>query len=382
MSRYRKVKGYYTLDNILEIDANYNIILGERSNGKSFAVKYHCIEDFFNKGLKFILLRRFDYETKGRKALAIKTYFDDVNIQDLKIADEYKQKYDCIQIYGSGIYMAHEEETETSFKVKRDIQIGSVVDLSTSMSIKSMVGNQYGNIIYEEFITKGRYLDNEPSLLQDFVSTIARRRKISVWLIGNTISRMCPYFNEWQLSHIPQQKQGTIDVYDMKTKDIDENGEPIDIIVKIAVELAQHATHSVSKMFFGTKSQAIITGAWETDEYPKLPYEYEKYDTIYAVTFCLDNMKYRCELVQSKVETDKHMLAYVVPCRRITTERIIQLDFDVSPMITDKFYEVTQGDKILKQLLKKHKIVYSDNLTGQEFQNILKKFVNYHLTTV
>ena len=34
---------YYNIENLLKQKAEYNILLGERSNGKSYAVKYMCL---------------------------------------------------------------------------------------------------------------------------------------------------------------------------------------------------------------------------------------------------------------------------------------------------------------------------------------------------
>lgn len=86
----------------------------------------------------------------------------------------------------------------------------------------------------------------------DIISTIARRDYVRVFLIGNTISRLCPYFEEWQLTHIKSQKQGTIELYRQFTNQYDEKtGEPI--VVTIAVEYCEN-TGNQSKMFL-VKSQ-------------------------------------------------------------------------------------------------------------------------------
>lgn len=34
---------YYSLKRILKENAEYNLLLGERSNGKSYATKEHCV---------------------------------------------------------------------------------------------------------------------------------------------------------------------------------------------------------------------------------------------------------------------------------------------------------------------------------------------------
>lgn len=369
------MEDFYCIDSLLEVDANYSLLIGERSNGKSYAVKYHCIEDFINNGQMFILLRRLSLEITGKGAFWAQSYFDDVDISKLNISKEEKKKYDTISVYGGGIYLAHfEEDKSGKLKLKRDKLMGRVMALGAAAHVKSMVGNDYGNIIYEEFISSDNYLNDECNRLQQFVSTIARRRKIHVYMIGNTISRMCPYFTEWGLEHIPQQKQGTIDIYNFKTGEKEPDGT--EVCVKIAVELTNHSSNSTSKMFFGAKSTAIINGVWETGVYPHLAHEYGDYTTIYAVTFILANMKYRAELLKYN-GNNTYEVIYVVPSgKHITTQRIIQEQYSPNKLITDKFYSICIGDAKMKELIRMNKIVYSDNLTGSEFKNVLKTFVS------
>ena len=58
-----KTPKYYSIDNILKRDSEYNIILGQRSNGKSYAVKNHCIKKAWDDSKsRFIVLRRLAEE--------------------------------------------------------------------------------------------------------------------------------------------------------------------------------------------------------------------------------------------------------------------------------------------------------------------------------
>ena len=40
---------YYSIENLLNKKAEYNILLGERSNGKSYAVKYMALWEAYHK---------------------------------------------------------------------------------------------------------------------------------------------------------------------------------------------------------------------------------------------------------------------------------------------------------------------------------------------
>lgn len=342
---------YYTLKNILKENCEYNILLGERSNGKSYSVKHHCIEEYLSKEYCFIYLRRYTVESKN---YMVESYFDDVDIKKLS-----KGKYTNITVYRSEIFLGHEDE---SGKIIRDVKCGMVMSLSVSMHYKSMSLLAYKNVIFEEFITQSVYLQDECNMLQQLISTIARRNKIRVWLIGNTISRLCPYFNEWQLFNIPKQKQGTIEIYRMKTDQKDENGE--NITINIAVELCENSGNN-SKMFFGAISSSITNGSWEADVQPHIPYKYEDCKFLYSCSIKKHNMIYVMEVLRHEDE----MFIFVHPSKKIRSLRVIDELYQPNMFTTAKLVELTSGDRVIKMLIKMNKICYSDNLTGTEFIN-------------
>lgn len=345
---------YYSLNNILKQDCEYYLLLGERSNGKSYAVKHHCINDYLKNGNKFIYLRRYTVETKNSM---VESYFSDVDVEKIT-----KGEYDRIVVFRSEIYFAR-IDAETGKIIRAEDNIGFVMALSISTHYKSMSLLEYKNLIYEEVITKQLYLDNEPDMLQQLVSTIARRNRIHVFLIGNTISRLCPYFNEWQLFNIPNQKQGTIEIYRMTTTQKNEDGS--DVVVSIAVEICENSGNN-SKMFFGTSSHAIINGSWESSEQPHLLYPYDEYKNLYEFAVKQHNMIYSVNVLKREDE----MLLYVYPItKKIRCKRIIQEQYSDNMYTTSRLIALTKGDKVALTLIKMNKICYSDNLTGTEFIN-------------
>lgn len=299
----------------------------------------------------FIYLRRLGVESKN---YMVESYFDDVKIEKLS-----NGKYTNITVFRSGIYLGHYDENG---KVFRDVQCGMVMQLSSQGHYKSMSLLAYKNIIFEEFITKTVYLPDECNTLQQLVSTVARRNKIHVWLIGNTISRLCPYFNEWQLCNIPKQKQGTIEIYHMKTSQTDDDGNPV--IIHIAVELCENSGNN-GKMFFGSVSKSITNGSWESEEQPHIPYKYEDCEFMYSCTVVKFNMLYVMEILKH----DDNMFIFVHPTNKIKSTRIIAPEFEPNMFVTSKLVELTAGDRIMRYLIKLNKICYSDNLTGTEFIN-------------
>lgn len=88
---------HYNLDNIDKIGAKFNIIYGERSNGKSYQVKHKkAIEKYLKTGKRFILMRRLREEITSEK---IEQYFQDVDVSKLT-----NGKFNCILLYRKRIY--------------------------------------------------------------------------------------------------------------------------------------------------------------------------------------------------------------------------------------------------------------------------------------
>lgn len=343
---------HYSLANIYSTESQYNLLLGERSNGKSYQVKHCCVYEFLNKGYMFVYLRRLGVEVKN---YMVESYFNDCKVKELS-----KGKYTLISVFRSEIFLGHiDPETQ---KVVRDVKCGTVMSLASQGHYKSMSLPEYKNVIFEEFITNDVYLPDETRELQQLISTIARRNQIRVWLIGNTISRLCPYFNEWQLINIPRQKQGTIEIYNMKTEQTNDDGSPV--VVKIAVELCENSGNNGS-MFFGVVSKSITNGSWETQEQPHIPYPYDECQMMYAVTVIKHNMMYTMELLKHK----EHIFIFVHPTKKVKTRRVITEEYTADMYYTSKLVELTSGDKLLRYLIKLNKICYSDNLTGTEFSS-------------
>ena len=59
---------FYSLKNILEYNADYNVIYGERSNGKTFSVLEYALKDYVNSGYcnQLAIIRRWEEDFKGK----------------------------------------------------------------------------------------------------------------------------------------------------------------------------------------------------------------------------------------------------------------------------------------------------------------------------
>lgn len=350
---------YVRLDGLLKVDAEYNILLGERSNGKSYCVKEFVLKNFKKSGGKFIYLRRYNLETKPA---TVEGYFRDAPVRAI-----FDDGSDSIKPYRGSIYLSrYDLEME---KDVRGEEIGYYMDLAGETHFKSQNFNDVTDVIFEEFVTDQGYLYREVDKLMNIISTIARRRRIRVWMIGNTISRLCPYFSEWSLSGIPKQEQGTIQVYEHETDQEDDDGNPI--TVKIAVYFCENSGKN-SKMFFGKSTDMITKGAWQTRSYPHLPYHYRKCQNKYSILYKYKEFLFKMEVLRYHEDGIDDMMIFIHPHKKLEDGFRTISDIPSSrPLITEHLTTVTRGDKVVKMLWDQGKVFYSDNLTGSDFEAIL-----------
>lgn len=109
---------YYNIDNILKEKANYYLIFGEKSNGKTYQVKIkEGIKHYLDTGNRFILLRRWREDISS---LWVDRYFN----EDIDIVGLTNGRYNCINYYRKVLYFANYITSEDGdVKVKRGEKI-------------------------------------------------------------------------------------------------------------------------------------------------------------------------------------------------------------------------------------------------------------------
>lgn len=342
---------YYDISEMLKTNAEYMMLLGQRSNGKSYQVKKTVLEDFYFNETKFIYLRRWKADIKQKE---VSTYFDDI-----PIAKYTNREYNSVRAMNGFIYLCKIEDG----LIVEKIEMGRYCALNEYERYKSQVFMNYKNIVYEEFITDSIYLNDEPKLLQQFVSTVARLDKIRVFLIGNTLTRVCPYFHEWCLENVLKQKQGTIEIYKYHMED--------NVEVKIAVEYCAN-TNNKNTMFFGQAAKQIVTGEWDVKEVPKLPRQLYEYEKIYEVMVVYQAFKFVLELLIEPKEGGVIIFVYPYTSNR-KIQRVITDEFSDKPYISSKLDIDKKPELLMLKALRMDKVCYSDNLTGSDFSKVIEK---------
>lgn len=352
----REIK-HWNADKLISIGADINIAYGERSNGKSWQMKHkRAILKYLETGKRFILMRRFREEiTTGN----VEQYFQDVDIEGIT-----KGKYNCITCYRKHIYLSH-FDSET-FKTTRGEKIGYAVALSTEQNYAGGSFLDVEDIIFEEFMTRSRYLANEPTKLMNFYATIDRKRGTTkLWLVGNTISRVCPYLYEWGLDKIvSKQKQGTIEVIEIPATDNDT--------VKLAIEYCEST--GVSSHTIGWNKDMMNDGSWQSSPQPHLPKSKKDYVVLYRIGFMYTSFKFLAEFLQDK-ET-KEVCWFIYPFEKEFDDKTIIFTDVIKPSIyyQRNIYDISIKNDNLRSLFstfREDKIFYCNDIVGTDFKQCI-----------
>lgn len=354
---------HYSLDNIDKISAMINLIYGERSNGKSFQVKHKkAVEKYLSTGKRFILMRRWKEEITTEK---IEQYFADVDIYKLT-----NGKYNCISVYRKILYLAN--YNNESGKTTRADKIGYVVALSTEQNYAGASYLDVEDIIFEEFMSRSVYIANEPDKLMNFYSTVDRKRGTTkLWLVGNTISRVCPYINDWDLHNIvSHQKQGTIETKNLSTGSFDDTGN--EIKVKLAIEYC--ASTGNTSYSIGKHKDMLNSGSWQSDPQPHLPKSKKDYKILYRIMFQYQNFKFVGEYLKDKFENNSCWFIY--PYDGIIKDKILVFSdtVKISKYWQRNIYDISIKNDNLKMLLstfKENNIFYASDLCGTDFKQVI-----------
>ena len=379
-----KSKVHYNIDQIDSLGANINLIYGERANGKSWQCKHkkgilkylkpsiNYYDQYFDKGniitksvkekSEFILMRRW---TEDITPMLIEQYFDDVDVYGLT-----NGQYDSIVIYRKQIYLGNYNDEKR--KVEKKLRIGFVVALSSEQRYAGASFLNVTDIIFEEFMARGLYLHNESAKLMNFYSTVDRKRGTTkLWLVGNTITRVCPYLVDWGLMDIVRhQKQGEIKTLWLPTGEIDENG--VEIEVKIAIEYCKQTGDS--SFIIGKHKDMLNKGEWQTESQPHLQKSYNSYKILYRVMFVYKTFKFIGEYLMDK-ET-KNTCWFIKEYKGEIKDNILVFSDVIKEskyFQRDIYNPLIKNDK-LKRLLgtfRENNIFYATDLTGTDFKQAI-----------
>ena len=353
---------YYSLKNIQRKDATYNVIFGERSNGKTYAVLKQALENYKKDGSQFAYVRRWQDDIKARRA---STVFNGL-AEDGTIEKLFDGEYTGVTYYSGKFYLCTFDDNGKAIYSDSDV-LGYTFALSETEHGKSNSYPRVTLIMFDEFLTKHLYLPDEFVLFMNTISTIVRlRTNVKIYMLGNTVNKFCPYFQEMGLNHIREMKQGSIDVYSYG-----------DSKLKVAVEYTANTASNKKNNFyfaFNNPKLAMITGgAWELNIYPHLPTKYKPHNVKFIYFIVFNDQTFQCEVIDKKPYYFTYIHLKTTPLKDKDNDLIYTTDY-VPKMNYNRniMKPITELQKNLKWFYVTDRVYYQNNDVGDSINNYLK----------
>lgn len=356
---------YYSLKNILTENADYNIIIGERSNGKTYATLKYCLEDFVKNGNEFVYLRRWKEDLMTKRADNV---FSSI-VQNREIEKMTNGEFNNIVFY-RGKYSLAKYDSETKKMIASKKICCYAMSLTDVEHDKSISFPRVKNIIFDEFLTRKYYLPDEFVIFMNVLSSVIRDRKdVKIFMLGNTVNKFCPYFDEMGLTNITKQLQDTIDIYSYG-----------DSGLKVAVEYCGNIQKKkASNKYFAfdnPKLNMIKSGAWEIAIYPhlKVGQKIDAKDIVFMF-----NIQFNHKIIQGDIVENKDGCFLFFHNRTSEVkpnELLYTLDYSTSPFIRKCFaYRSDKIDCKITKFFSDKKVFYQSNDIGEIVKNYLGECV-------
>lgn len=353
---------YYSLNKINKKDATYNVIFGERSNGKTYATLKQALENYFDNGSQFAYIRRWSVDVQPKR---MNNLFNAI-IEDGYLEKLSGGKFTAIFYRTGRFYLCTYNDKGKPIYNEEDI-IGYAFSLSENEHNKANSYPRVTNIIFDEFLTNKIYLPDEFILFMNTVSTIVRQRtNVKIYMLGNTVNKFCPYFKEMGLTNILSMKQGTIDVYTYgETK------------LKVAVEYADSKKKFKKNNFYfafnNPKLKMITGGAWELNIYPHAPVKWLPKNIMFTYFIDFNDSLYQCEIINKDDNVFTYIHEKTTPIKNPDKDIIYTLNYN--PKINynvNILKPLTDYQNKITWFYTHDRVYYQDNNVGDAINNYLK----------
>ena len=352
---------YYSLTNILKKNARYNMVFGERSNGKTYSVLDYAVQNYFKTGQQIAVLRRWREDFKGKRGAA---YFDNLvynGEQQNKIKEYSHGKYDHTVYISGRWYMAYYDE-----ELEKNITAPDPFAFSFALTeMEHEKGNSYPlvtTILFDEFMSRGMYLPDEFVLFMNTLSTIIRHRdNVKIFMCANTVDMIgCPYFKEMGLKHVKEMKKGDIDLYEYGNSGL-----------KVAVEYSDSPNKEgkpsdVYFAFDNAKLRMITSGEFELDFYAHITGHIDQKDIIFSYFIMFDDALLQADVIQRENETFTFIHPKTTPIKYEDKDIIFTTEANTQCNYYGKLTKpINKAIRKLFWYFVANKVFYSDNETGE-----------------
>lgn len=356
----KDLKEYYSAEEILKQNSVYNMIIGQRSNGKTFDCVDRAQHHFLETSEPSVYIRRYDEAITSANIFKLcSSHLNDLIIESGGYWNNYEYKnrtfyLTCIDANGK--------------KIRTSEPFLYCVGMNSWEHKKGQDRGFVKYIIFDEFLTRDTYLNEEFAKFSNLLSSFIRDRTGTIiFMLGNTVNKFCPYFSKFKIN-MKEIKQGFI--YNFRY------GE-----TTLSLEYCKEYknTSKVNKAYFDfpdKKLDMIKKGYWEISTYPHLYNgkrdECEEIDRIYIH---FSDHVLRWELL---MDEENNIISFLSPSTfdvALKSEKIF-LTTDALTLLDNRMcFGVIPNNKLTKYLVetwKTGKMYYANDDTGDVFENYMK----------
>lgn len=372
LKRKKDTPKYYSLDNILSKNADYNIIFGERSNGKTYAALKYGIERYIKTGEQMTYIRRWREDLRGKRA---ENLFAN-HVANGLIEELTDGKFNEVFYLSNKWFLSYyDKDKNKRYPDSTPFCFGFC--LSEQEHEKSSSYPNVTTIVFDEFLTRRIYLPDEFMLYMNLLSTIIRQRdNVKVFMLGNTVNKFCPYFQEMGLKNVGVMEQGTIDIYRFGEHGATVAVEYCDTIVK------QKASNKYF-CFDNQNLQMITGGKWELAVYPHLPCKYKPKDVLFVFYIKFNDAILQGNIIQVGDENFCYIHQKTTPIKDEDNSLIYSLEMNGKPnykrkLISNASYIESQVSRYFAT----DKVFFQNNEIGEIVRNYLLNSARTNIVSI
>lgn len=358
----REKEEYYDINPLMAKGATYSLAIGKRGNGKTFSALEFALRQWVNDKSTSAYIRRWKDDVTGARA---STLFADFNSKG-KVSEITSGKYDCISYFNRIQYLST-IDIDTG-KVKRVEPLMYMFSLSDMEHDKSTQYPTVKTIIFDEFIARNGYFPDEFIAFTNTLSTIIRDRdNCRIIMLGNTISKFCPYFQEMGLKKIYSMQQNTIDVYQY-------GNSKLTVAVEYTGENKAGEKSNFYFAFENPKLEMITKGKWELPVFPHTLERITQSDIVFSYFILFSERIFQADIVSGDNGLFTHIHEKTTPIQDENNDLIYSLDVSEKK---NYYKNILKPDIEIRRKVASFfvtgKVFYSNNDVGSYIQSYLRE---------
>lgn len=380
LKRYgKKWERTYIPINLLEIPCEYYMLVSSRSDGKTFSVLEMILYLKLHYGYSGAIIRREDEDIKPKNANEIIKNligFNEITYDRTKgkyqnaVEELSNKKWNSIRYIGRKFYLVKLEDGKDDIIDETPLMYTFALTMEEHYKMTS-----YPDVmitLFDEFMTRRGYLDDEFVLYASVISTIVRMRDNLInFLCANTISMYCPYFKEMGITKVKKMECGDIDTYEYNDKNEKH-------LMSLRIEWIKSIDKKYKKSnkyfaFNNPKLRMIDEGKYELRMYPHLQDDFERKDVKYIYFIDFDDEILQCEIVFLPDKTFTFIHRKTTPIRLEANTLVFTDKFNSNMHYRRKInHPYDELGKRIASYYARDLVFYQDNECGNIVENYLE----------